>query len=97
MCDALKEVAAYINEIKPVSWLPSYEFKSLADVLNDHRKLRKLNLEVKEERNRIRDEAWDQGYEDGKKYALTQEYLTVDKLSTMTIMELVELLQEENP
>jgi hypothetical protein len=97
MCDALKEVADYIgNELEPISWPRPVRFKNLTSVLNDHRRLRKLNLESENERKRIRDEAWDRGYEEGKNYALTQEYMAIDKLKTMTIMDLVELLQNES-
>jgi hypothetical protein len=40
-------------------------------------------------------DAWDNGYEDGKKAALEQDFVSVDKLRKMSVAELIELLRED--
>ena len=82
---ARKRLAAYAREL-------DIESLSLEGLIESHRRLRSMNIEITEERRRTMDEAYKHGKEEGRKEALEKEYVSLERLSEMTLSEIVGLL-----
>lgn len=71
------------------------ESLSLGGLIESHRRLRSMNIEISEERRRIMDEAYEHGRKEGRKEALVKEYVSLERLSEMTLSEIVGLLMRD--
>ena len=80
-----ERLAAYAREVGIDKW-------TLESLINSHRRLRSLNMDVAEERRRTLDEAYKFGLKEGRKEALEKEYVSIERLSKMTLSEIVGLL-----
>ncbi len=75
----------------------SKEFKykhtlTLEDLIESHRYLRSINLLQNEERLEVLNEARKKGYEQGKKEALEDHYISIERLRNMTLLEICYLI-----
>lgn len=66
---------------------------SLESLIQSHKTLRQMRLDVEEERNKYVQSGFEQGYKSAIQ-TVDNEYISISKLKTMTITQLVWLLEE---
>lgn len=65
------------------------DFVSLEDLIDSHRHLRNMQMVIKENVKRVIDIYRNKGYEDGYVNAINREFIPIEKLKKMTIIEFV--------
>lgn len=65
---------------------------SLEHLIESHRHLRSLNLEKSNEWRKELDAARERGLEEGRKHAMENEFISVERLRSMALVELCALI-----
>jgi hypothetical protein len=65
---------------------------SIEDLIDSHRHLRNMQIVIKENVRRVVEIYRSRGYEDGYVNAINREFIPIDKLKQMSIIEFVNLI-----
>lgn len=83
-----EKMAAYSKEIG--LWDPM----SIDSLIDSHRKLRQANAQTWDERQAEMQKAREYAAADARKWVTEHEYVSVERLRTMTLTQIVELINE---
>ena len=99
--EQLEKLVTYKEEPKwlmPVveAYLDHFNWATVRELIESHQYLRKLNLEKQETFSKAIEDGKNFGRADGFKEVTQSNYIKVDKLKSMTLVEIVKFLEENN-
>lgn len=89
--DTHAKLRAYSNEL---GLDPATRFITVEDLIDSHRHLRNIHIVTNKRFNQVMEDYRNKGYEDGYVKAINREFISIERLKRMNVLEFADFIKD---